>query len=62
MVAAATKAAPSRPTPAPRRRAADTRPKGFVQTPILAVLPESTDIKTFRVARPMGSTSHPASS
>lgn len=42
-----------RATP-PARRAADTRPRGFVQAPILAVLPESTDIKTFRLARPEG--------
>lgn len=55
---------PSRPaTPArsaaapaarPPSRAADARPKGFVQAPILSVIAESPDIKTFRLARPEG--------
>ncbi|MBL8137043.1 MAG: iron-sulfur cluster-binding domain-containing protein [Acidobacteria bacterium] len=45
--------APRVATP-PARRAADAKPKGFVQAPILAVLQESTDIKTFRLARPEG--------
>ena len=44
----------ARATPPPARRAADTKPRGFVQTPILAVLQESTDIRTFRLARPEG--------
>jgi ferredoxin-NADP reductase len=35
-------------------RRADSRPKGFVQTPILSVIPESPAIKTFRLARPDG--------
>ncbi len=52
--AAAPAAAPPRQTPTPARRAADTRPKGFVQAPILAVLQENTEIKTFRLARPEG--------
>lgn len=51
-------AAPAPPTPRATpplaRRAADTKPKGFVQTPILAVLQESADIRTFRLARPEG--------
>lgn len=51
------------PTPAPAARpaaavrparSADARPRGFVQTPVLAVLAESTEIKTFRLARPDG--------
>lgn len=38
-----------------RVRVADaTRPKGFVQTPVLAVIAECADIKTFRLARPEG--------
>ena len=53
-VSTATRPAPPRATPTPARRAADTRPKGFVQAPVLAVLPESADIKTFRLARPEG--------
>ncbi len=44
----------ARPSPAPARRSADTRPKGFIQAPLLAVLDESPDIKTFRLARPDG--------
>lgn len=38
----------------PVARATDAKPKGFVQTPILSVLAESDDIKTFRLARPDG--------
>jgi ferredoxin-NADP reductase len=46
---------PARSAPAPRAtRSADGRPRGFVQTPVLAVLTESADIKTFRLARPDG--------
>ncbi|MGE0814633.1 MAG: 2Fe-2S iron-sulfur cluster-binding protein [Vicinamibacterales bacterium] len=45
------KAAAPRPAPA---RASDARPKGFVQAPILSVIAESPDIKTFRLARPEG--------
>jgi len=52
--AAAPAAAPARHTPTPARRAADSRPRGFVQAPILAVLQESAEIKTFRLARPEG--------
>jgi len=52
--ASAAPAASLQVKPTPARRAADTRPKGFVQAPILAVLPESADIKTFRLARPEG--------
>lgn len=40
--------------PARTSRTADARPKGFVQTPVLSVITESTDIKTFRLARPDG--------
>lgn len=44
-----------RPAPArPAARASDARPKGFVQTPVLSVIAESADIKTFRLARPEG--------
>ena len=50
--------ADSRPLrrPAPRPRTADRTPGpgGFTQTPVLAVLEEATDIKTFRLARPHG--------
>ena len=57
--------APARPAVAPRPspaaasaaragRAGDTKPKGFVQTPILSVIAESPGIKTFRLARPEG--------
>jgi len=57
-VQAAAKAAPTRPAPSARlpraARAGDVKPKGFVQTPILSVIPESDDIKTFRLARPEG--------
>lgn len=35
-------------------RSTDGRPRGFVPTPVLAVLAESDDIKTFRLARPDG--------
>ncbi|MFN7977272.1 MAG: iron-sulfur cluster-binding domain-containing protein [Vicinamibacterales bacterium] len=49
---------PARSAAAPVRpaaRASDAaRPKGFVQTPILSVIAESPDIKTFRLARPEG--------
>jgi ferredoxin-NADP reductase len=38
----------------PSTRSTDGRPRGFVQTPVLAVLAESADIKTFRLARPDG--------
>jgi len=53
---AATRAAAPAPsaTLARASRASDTRPKGFVQTPILSVIAESADIKTFRLARPDG--------
>lgn len=63
LAAPVTAPAPARPTPArppaaappPRAsRAGDQRPKGFVQTPILSVIPESDAIKTFRLARPEG--------
>lgn len=56
-------AAPARPAPArpavttgrPATRATDAaKPKGFVQTPILSVIAESAEIKTFRLARPEG--------
>ena len=56
-------AAPVRPASArpavttgrPAARATDTaKPKGFVQTPILSVIAESAEIKTFRLARPDG--------
>lgn len=48
-------ASPARPAAVPRpSRSADRRPHGFVQTPVLAVLAESADIKTFRLARPDG--------
>lgn len=42
------------PSPARPSRAGDSKPKGFVQTPILSVIPESPGIKTFRLARPEG--------
>ena len=52
--------APSRATaaaaprsPAPRAAAAGTAP-AFITTPVLAVLEEANDIKTFRMARPEG--------
>jgi ferredoxin-NADP reductase len=35
-------------------RASTTRPKGFVATPVLTVIQETTDIRTFRIARPDG--------
>jgi ferredoxin-NADP reductase len=45
----------ARPAAVPRStRSTDGRPRGFVQTPVLAVLAESADIKTFRLARPDG--------
>lgn len=48
-------ARPARPAATPRpTRSSDGRPRGFVQTPVLAVLAESADIKTFRLARPEG--------
>lgn len=46
--------APSAATATSGARTADTRPKGFVQTPILSVIAESPSIKTFRIARPEG--------
>lgn len=49
-------AAPARPA----LRATDVaKPKGFVQTPILSVIAESPDIKTFRLARPEGLSPRP---
>lgn len=52
---APTPAPAARPAAAPRpARSNDARPRGFVQTPVLAVLAESADIKTFRLARPDG--------
>jgi ferredoxin-NADP reductase len=42
------------PATAPRRPAADGRPKGFVQVPVLAVVDETPDVRTFRFARPEG--------
>lgn len=42
------------PVSARASRAADARPKGFVQTPVLSVIAESPHIKTFRLARPEG--------
>jgi ferredoxin-NADP reductase len=46
-------AAPSAPVrPVPER--APARPRGFVETPVLAIVDEAPDIKTFRFARPAG--------
>lgn len=46
---------PARSAAVPRStRSTDGRPRGFVQTPVLAVLVESAEIKTFRLARPDG--------
>ncbi len=51
----AARPASAAPAPSARQpRASDTRPKGFVQTPVLSVMAESDDIKTFRLARPDG--------
>ncbi len=41
-------------SPARASRASDSKPKGFIQTPLLSVIAESDDIKTFRLARPEG--------
>ncbi len=49
---AASAAASRRPTPGPP--AAPSTPRGFVQTPVLATLDESPDIKTIRLLRPEG--------
>jgi ferredoxin-NADP reductase len=55
-----------RPTPAPSSPAAlapisipsdvtsRTKPRGFVQTPVLGVFDETSDVRTFRFARPEG--------
>ncbi|MGD9904318.1 MAG: 2Fe-2S iron-sulfur cluster-binding protein [Vicinamibacterales bacterium] len=54
-VASAAPPPPSRPAATPRpQRTGDSRPRGFVSTPVLAVLVESAEIKTFRLARPDG--------
>jgi ferredoxin-NADP reductase len=46
---------PARPAAVPQSpRSTDGRPRGFVPIPVLAVLTESADIKTFRLARPDG--------
>jgi ferredoxin-NADP reductase len=45
-------ASTSRPGPRPARSA--EAPKGFVQLPVLAVFEETSDIRTFRLARPDG--------
>lgn len=42
----------SAPTPAPAP--ATARPTGFVTTPVLAIFDETSDIRTFRMARPEG--------
>ena len=53
-------APPPRPNAAPAARpaapdsAAARSPRGFVQTPVLAVIDETHDIRTFRMARPDG--------
>jgi ferredoxin-NADP reductase len=44
---------PARPS-APPRPAAPVRPPGFTAVPVLAVLDEAPDIRTFRFARPDG--------
>ncbi|MGE0362577.1 MAG: 2Fe-2S iron-sulfur cluster-binding protein [Vicinamibacterales bacterium] len=45
----------ARPAATPRpTRSSDGRQRGFVQTPVIAVVAESADIKTFRLARPDG--------
>jgi ferredoxin-NADP reductase len=46
----------ARSASAPERLPTSTapRPKGFVQTPVLAVIDETPDIRTFRFARPDG--------
>jgi ferredoxin-NADP reductase len=46
--------APGAGSPTARPAAAVSKPKGFVQVPVLAVLEESEDIRTFRFARPEG--------
>ncbi len=50
--------APAPAPAAPRRPAAPpspvARPKGFVQTPVIATFDETADIKTFRMLRPEG--------
>ncbi len=56
----ATAATPPAPRPAPRATAsspppaAPTAPRGFVRAPVLAVIPETPDITTIRMARPAG--------
>ncbi len=42
------------PVPAAHRSRAERRPQGFVQTPVLAVIDETPDIRTFRLGRPDG--------
>jgi len=39
---------------APPRAATPARPRGFVQVPVLAVVDETPDVRTFRFARPDG--------
>jgi ferredoxin-NADP reductase len=49
-----TPAARTAPAPRPNVSPAAARPKGFVQTPVLAVIDEAPDVRTFRFARPEG--------
>ena len=46
--------APVPPFGGTTRTATVSRPRGFVQTPVLAVIDEAPDVRTFRLARPEG--------
>lgn len=51
---ASTPAPSTRPAPAAGPAPPPARPSGFVRTPVLAVIPETPDITTIRMARPEG--------